>query len=84
MNIIVYSLPSCKICESAKAKLKMMDLEYEERNLTQALEWAPDWRSNDSEGIQAASALYQSHAPVIRINGHYYNYPEAMKLLRRK
>ena len=81
--ITVYTMPGCGFCTKAKEKLHLMGKEYVEKPLMEHTVPHDGWRLDDSEGVQAAYALYNQHAPIIGVDGRYYDYSGAMKELKR-
>ena len=77
--IRIYGKPGCALCDAAKAKLDLLGLDYEVRDLF-ALE---AWRE-DADGYRAAMAEHAmiDTLPVLEIGGVVMSYPLAMKELR--
>lgn len=79
MNIKVYGMEGCGLCEAAKTKLRMMKLDYESwdiEDLVDGIVW-------DEVGL-AAYAFNDNHLPVLVVDGIGLNYPAAMKYLKRR
>ena len=70
MNITLLTKPGCARCFSAKAKLSILDLTYEEEDATQ-------------ERIKSLG-LTESDIPSFVIDGKGYTYPEAMAELKNR
>jgi glutaredoxin len=77
--IRIYGKPGCALCDAAKAKLDILGLAYEVRDLF-ALE---AWRE-DEDGYRAAMAEHTmiDTLPVLEIGGAVMSYPLAMKELK--
>ena len=82
MVIEVFGKKGCGLCEAAKAKLKRMQLEFKEHEL----EWhtAPHdgWRNDATVELMTARTLYDT-LPLIRIEDRVFDYPGAMRELKR-
>lgn len=84
LAIVLYAKPGCGICESAKAKLALMGLAFEVRDLAQGLATHPGWREDGSVELLAASAMLNNAVPIVSIEGRYFDYAGAMRELKRR
>ena len=82
MTVNIYSKDGCKICESAKEKLKIMGIRYTTHDLQEVLQGKEGWREDGSALILATYAFADAVPPVIEIDGQYYDYPGAMRKLK--
>ena len=82
MKIHVYGKPGCGKCESAKAKLLRMKLEYTEHNLGYHIEHHEGWREDGSVEAMAAHTLLDT-LPIFKINGEHYDYSGGMKKIKQ-
>jgi len=83
MVIKVYSKPNCKKCESAKKKLELMGLSYEEHSIDYHTTVHKNWRHDRTAEIMGAQSQIDS-LPMLEIDGQFYDYPGAMKKLKGK
>jgi len=81
MVIIVYGTAGCGLCDAAKAKLTRLGLKYDSREIVDYLEHHTGWREDGSVDVRAAYDWSET-LPVIKIDGWYGSYPEAMRRLR--
>lgn len=82
MTVVVYSKRGCGVCESAKAKLALMGVHYDERDVEASLTLHGGWRGDGSVDLAAASAMLEGAVPLLRIDGEYLTYPAAMRRLK--
>ncbi len=81
MTIEVFSKPGCGICEAAKSKLKIMGFDYVEHNLEYHITHHEGWRQDGSADVMTAHSMLDT-MPIFRVNGHFHDYPTAMRLLK--
>jgi len=81
MPITVYGKPACGLCEAAKKKLVLMGLSYSYEDITD--EYPKDWRESGIVEALSWHMIWET-LPVIRIGAVFYNYPNAMKELKRR
>jgi hypothetical protein len=73
-------LPNCGKCESAKDKLKRLDIQYKELPYKQYTTWHEGWEDDGSVEVLAARSFYGEHAvPLIQAEGRMFDYPGFMK-----
>jgi glutaredoxin len=80
--ITVYGLEKCGICYAAKDKLTRMGKPFEAKDLTATMSPHDGWRTDGSVEVQATYVLHGDHAPIIEIDGAYFNYSGAMRRLK--
>lgn len=80
--IQVYGKEGCTMCQKAKEKLSLMGFDYESRSLEEHIDHHEGWRDDNTIDLMASYALYDS-LPIIEVNGQYYDYPTAMKTLKK-
>ncbi len=83
MTVTIYTKPGCAICESAKQKLRLMAVPFEERDLDAEMSPAATWRGNGRIGLRAQWALIGERVPMILIDGEAYDYAGAMRELKK-
>jgi len=83
VKIIVYGKPSCGLCSAAKEKLKRMGLEFEDKEIESYTTPHKGWEKDESIEVMAAYLLQDRTYPIISIDGMYFNYPNAMKFLKK-
>ena len=83
MTIEVYSRKGCGICDAAKEKLGLLGFPYRSFDMERFTEFHEGWRDDGSVDLIAAYAMFDSHLPLIRIDGAYFDYPGAMGRLRQ-
>lgn len=81
MTIDVYSKPGCGKCEAAKTKLKIMGLPYNEHDLEYHVSLHDGWRHDGSTDVMTAHTMLDT-LPILRVNGEFHDYPNAMKILK--
>jgi glutaredoxin len=79
--IEVYSKPGCGKCKAAKDKLNRLGLAYTEHNIELYISHHEGWRQDGSADVMTAHTILDT-LPLIRINGSFHNYPEAMGILK--
>jgi len=90
MEITVYSKDKCGKCEAAKDKLQKMGLTYTTKDLQEASEVHEGWREDGTINLMAAMLLLTPTGdpadalPTIQINKEYFDYPQAMRELKRR
>ena len=84
MNITVYGKIDCKMCSSAKEKLLLMGHEFESKDLESSIAPTEGWRDDETVDVLAGYTLKDQAVPLIRVNGLFYTYPEAMRFLKGK
>lgn len=84
ISVQIYGKPGCQICEVAKEKMRLLQVEFEFRNIEKALELHDGWRTDGSVAVMAAYHSHNLALPIIFIDGVDYNYPGAMKELKRR
>ena len=72
---------SCKLCEAAKDKLKMLNVKFTSFELSHYAALHDGWRSDESVEVLACYSDINTY-PVITINGKAMSYPEAIKRLK--
>lgn len=82
MRVTLYSKQNCAICARAKEKLDMMKIAYELKDLKKAIEPHEGWQSDGTHRLLAFFSQNDNIAPVIEIDGEYYDYPGAMQKLK--
>ena len=82
MDVVVYSMPTCGICESAKEKLRIMKIPFRVADFDKSFDIHDGWRDDGAEELRAAAALNNDHPPIIRVDDKFYTYTAAMKILR--
>lgn len=86
-RIRVYGKVGCKMCDAAKDKLELLDLEYEfiDSELLKLHEHHDGWRNDDSVAFTAAYEMYFPQSlPLIRFDdGEFLCYTEAMKVAKQ-
>ena len=82
MKIVLYSKPDCTICSRAKEKLELMKLPYETKDLKECIEHHEGWQKDNTHKLLAFFTQNNQRAPVIEIDGEYYDYPGAMQKLK--
>ncbi|MCX7933845.1 MAG: glutaredoxin [Planctomycetota bacterium] len=78
--ILIFGKQGCGLCDAAKQKMDILGIDYlfvDAENLPE------NWRDLD---IAGAMAEYQMHdrLPWIQIDGCWYDYPAAMKILKSR
>lgn len=80
VETVVFGKPGCGLCDAAKEKLDLMKIPWRFENLQ---EQPSNWRET---GLVEARAMYALHQeaklPIIRFNGSYYTYTEAIKCIK--
>lgn len=71
MKIKIYSIPNCSNCRMVKSLLKENSIEFEQEE-------------NLEETIKLSEKYNIISAPVIEIDGKFFNSIEAVKFLREK
>lgn len=80
----VFSLPKCGKCDSAKQKLEMFDIDYEEKPYAQFTTWHEGWDEDGSVGVLAARNFFGEKAvPLIEYCGVFYDYPGFMRFIKK-
>lgn len=82
VQVVVYSKQGCKICQSAKEKLSLLGIEYQEKELGKVIQVHTGWETDESVDLLAAYTYLGNHLPVLKINDEYHDYPSAMRRLR--
>ncbi len=82
MKIEVYGKEGCKICASAKDKLKRMGLPFTEHSLAEKTALHEGWRTDNTIDVMVKHVALNLGMPVILIDGKAFSYPEAMRKLR--
>lgn len=81
----VFSLPECGKCESAKQKLAMFEVDYEECDYKYNVTYHEGWEEDGSVQVLAARSYYGDKAvPLFEYNGKFYDYPGMMKTLKQE
>jgi glutaredoxin len=84
MNIVVYEMDDCAICVKAKTTLRMMGLPFMVASLRDATECHDGWREAEAVDLRAALAANNDEAPIIKIDGKFMSYDEAMGAIRKR
>jgi len=84
VTVTVFSKPGCGICESAKAKLDLMGVPHEDRDVEAALALHNGCRGDGSVDLAAASAMLEGVVPILMIDGDHMTYPAAMRVLKTR
>lgn len=82
VKVRVYGKENCSLCDAAKDKLHKMGIHFETHNLQYHVDYHDGWRGDRSRQVTAAHS-HIDKLPLIEINGDYYDYPGAMKVLKR-
>ena len=83
MTIAVYSKAGCGKCVSAKEKIRLMKLEYQEHDIEYHTRHHDGWRTDGS--VEVLSAYHgMDTLPLIRIDNRFYDYVDAMKVLKSR
>ena len=79
--IRIYGKPGCGLCDAAKAKLDILGLAYEVRDLFDTEAWR-----QDEAGYRSAMVEHTmiDTLPVLEIGGAMMSYPKSMKKLKEK
>ena len=83
-NVTVLGKLGCKLCDSAKDKLKLMDIPFKFKEIQPFLEHHDGWRKDGSGDILAAYHFYDQTMPIISVDGQCFNYPNAMNYIKTK
>jgi len=83
-NVTVLGKLGCKLCDSAKDKLKLMDIPFKFKEIQPFLELHDGWRKDGSVDILAAYHHHERVLPIISIDGQCFNYPLAMNYIKTK
>jgi glutaredoxin len=81
MTVNLYGKKDCGLCESAKDKLKKLEVNFQVFELTKFTEHHEGWRDDESVEVLACYSDIAT-LPVIAVDGKAMNYPTAMKLLK--
>lgn len=83
ISILLCGKKGCNKCFAAKDKLTTMGFDFDFVNLDDVDGWR---RWDDGSGATDCMAEYWlrggGELPLLKINGEWYTYPEAMKLLK--
>lgn len=85
--IKVYSKPGCGKCDSLKEKLDRLGVEYEEHTLEYHITAQPGWQDRNDRDLLVwccQQGLPAEQLPTVEIDGEYYAYAGAIKVLKRK
>lgn len=82
MEIIVYGKKDCGKCDAAKDKLDRMGFSYEVRELSRFTSLHQGWRTDGSVDVMSASVYWDGTLPLLSIDGEFYDYPTAMRVLK--
>lgn len=85
MKIVVYGKEGCERCVRAKQHIKKMGYDYQYKDIGLSIEPHDEWRADNSVNLLAylssiSGAYYE--VPVIMVDGLFYRYTEAMKVLK--
>lgn len=84
MAIDVYGKSGCQLCDAAKEKLRLMELDFEFHNIEPILAYHEGWRTDGSAGVLAAYHALDGRLPVIFVDGIAYSYSAAMRKLKAR
>lgn len=83
MEIKVFGKKDCGLCESAKNKLKLMELEFGSYDIEEFTSYHEGWRTDGSVEVQACYRDINT-LPVLMLDGKAMGYPQAMKQLKKR
>jgi glutaredoxin len=81
--IIIFAKPGCGKCEAAKAKLELLELEFEVKTLADYTKFHDGWQSDGSVEVLAAWSFFND-MPLLKIDDAFYSYAGAIKKLKGK
>lgn len=88
-TVTLYTLPKCGKCDSAKEKIEILkkkgvEVEYEVKPYEKYINHHDGWKNDESIDVLTARHYYGEHAvPLIRCDGHMYDYPGFMKVIKK-
>jgi arsenate reductase-like glutaredoxin family protein len=81
--ITLYSKKNCAMCDSAKDKLRRLGLAFSFVNVTELDNWRNDARVDFTVEKTWREDNGKPELPLLSIDGKWYDYPEAMAVIRK-
>jgi len=83
MEITVYEMDDCPVCAKVKTTLRMMGLPFMVASLRDATELYEGWRDTEAVELRSALAMNDDEAPIVKIDGKFMPYDDAMAVIRK-
>lgn len=80
--LILYGTEVCDVCKAAEEKFKKLGIPYEKCDIVVAIEHHNGWQDDDTINLMVAFVKNNTKYPIIKIDDKFYNYPEAMRVLK--
>jgi glutaredoxin len=78
----LYGKPGCGLCQAAEEKLRRLGVEYVKHDVAPFLSEHEGWRDDDSVAVSSAYYMLDGKLPILRIDGEFFSYPQAMRRLK--
>ena len=84
LKVDLYGKAGCAMCLAAADKLVLLGLEFEKHEISTYVDYHEGWKEDGSVEISSAYYMFDQKLPIIRVDGDFFNYPGAMRRLRRE
>ena len=81
-KVVIFGKLTCRLCDAAKEKFKLLNIPYKFKEIEPLLELHNGWRTDGSVDLQAFYQYYEHVLPIIKMDEKYFTYPLAMAHLK--